>query len=295
MEFKASKKVVIDSMMMIVFGVFVIIMPYLMGGQKGTDKISAAVGLIVIAFGAYFYYKTRRLKVVIHNDRIEYVGQTKNEDRTVYFHDIYLLETIKHGGVLKTFIVDKYKDGNRVIVRGTNPPATEKEIGRGKDIKLNYKESISLESRKIENYEKLVYEISKRISRDRVGHESENVARQYTGEKIPDKTSELSKEEMKRLNRIRITFKTIMLLNVFSLLVISVIVEGKSPIINNKNTMVFLTLIILYIINLILNLSFIIRSSMVKDASTKSIKALSYTGIGLSLCVIIPLVMKMFK
>ncbi|WP_279379174.1 hypothetical protein [Thermobrachium celere] len=35
--------------------------------------------------------------------------------------------------------MDKYKEGNRWLIRGTNPPSTEKEMGRDKDIKLDFK------------------------------------------------------------------------------------------------------------------------------------------------------------
>ncbi|GFR35126.1 hypothetical protein TCEA9_09380 [Thermobrachium celere] len=63
----------------------------------------------------------------------------KKNDRVIYFNNIYLVETVNKSGVFLTFIVDKYKEGNRWLIRGTNPPSTEKEMGRDKDIKLDFK------------------------------------------------------------------------------------------------------------------------------------------------------------
>ncbi|WDC85383.1 hypothetical protein PL321_08485 [Caloramator sp. mosi_1] len=42
-------------------------------------------------------------------------------------------------GAFLTFIVDKYKEGGRWIIRGTFPQATEREMGKDKDIKLDFK------------------------------------------------------------------------------------------------------------------------------------------------------------
>lgn len=295
MEFKASTKYLVDSSMLIILGFFVIIMPYLLRSKNGLDTLSAVVGIVVIGLGVYFYNRARRLRVIIKDDKIEYIGHVKSEDRTLLFRDIYLLETVNTGGISRTFIVDKYKDGARTVVRGTIPPSTEKELGRGKDIKLDFRKSVSIDSKRIGNYEKAVEEISKRLSRDRVGHETENMVKKLNGEKIENISGTLSDEDRKRIKKINLVYKTVMILNIFSLLIISMLLEGNSPIINNENIVVYLSFITIYIINIALNILFLVNNKKKRFANNKSITAISYTGIILSLGVIIPLLMRMFS
>lgn len=234
--YRASKNTQIESILLIMFGVSISIFPFLSGKRLGIETIITS--FLVIVLGIYMYIRVKRIKVNIYNDRIEYFGESIKSDRIVYFNNIYIVETVNKSGAFLTFVVDKYKEGNRWIIRGTVPKATEKEMGRDKDIKLNFKESLCIDSRKIENAKEIVEIICSKINNTRVGEGTERYI----------KNIDVKKEEQpiasKKLN---IFYKIIMSINLLGLLIIIMLLEGKSPVLE-KSYFKIISLIV-YLLN----------------------------------------------
>lgn len=234
--YRASKNAQIESILLIMFGVSISIFPLLSGKRLGIETILTS--LLVVILGIYMFIRVKRIRVNIYSDRIEYFGESNKSDRVVYFNNIYLVETVNKSGAQLTFIVDKYKEGNRWIIRGTVPKATEKEMGRDKDIKLDFKQSLCIDSRKIENAKEIVEVICSRIQNSRVGEGTERYIKNIS----------LKKEEQPiESKKLSIMYKVVMSVNLLGLLIIIMLLEGKSPILTKSYFKI--TSLIVYLLN----------------------------------------------
>lgn len=266
--YRASKNAKVESLLLIMFGVSIGIFPLLSGKTIGAESILTCI--LVVALGIYMYKRVNRLKVIIHNDRIEYFGESNKSDKVIYFNNIYLVETVNKSGAFLTFIVDKYKDGGRWIIRGTFPQATEKEIGRDKDIKLDFKKSLCIDSRKIENSREIVEIICSKISKNRVSEGTE-----YYIKGIKKENSDEGKDV--KINNL--IYKIIMSINLIGLLIVLMFLEGKSPIL--KNVYFKISTLSVFLIN-----GFYCFYLRVKYKNNKSYKIIFNIGIIISVLVI---------
>ncbi|MCX7696027.1 MAG: hypothetical protein N2Z71_10030 [Caloramator sp.] len=266
--YRASKNAKIESLILIMFGVSIGIFPLFSGKAISIEAILTAI--LVVALGIYMYKRVIRLKVVIYNDRIEYFGESKKSDRVIYFNNIYLVETVNKSGAFLTFIVDKYKEGGRWIIRGTYPEATEKEMGRDKDIKLDFKKSLCIDSRKIENSREIVETICSKISKNRVGEGAEKYIKGIKEE---------NNDEVQDFKFSNLIYKIIMSINLIGLLIVLMILEGKSPIL--RNVYFRITTLIVFLINGVFSMYL-----RIKYKNNKNYKIIFNIGIIISALII---------
>ncbi|GFR35125.1 hypothetical protein [Thermobrachium celere] len=75
--YRASKTVKVESLLLIMFGIAVGVIPMFSGKNIGYEVVLTSI--LIITLGVYTYFRVNRIKVIIHNDRIEYYGESKKK------------------------------------------------------------------------------------------------------------------------------------------------------------------------------------------------------------------------
>ncbi|WDC85382.1 hypothetical protein PL321_08480 [Caloramator sp. mosi_1] len=73
--YRATKSAKIESLLLVMFGVSIGIIPLLSGKNIGVENILTSI--LVIILRIFMYKRVNRIRVIIHNDRVEYYGESK--------------------------------------------------------------------------------------------------------------------------------------------------------------------------------------------------------------------------